>query len=93
MHRAKLLYPRSQHTRVVASTQPRLPAPVKHTATSMPPTEEGAHAITRAPTSHRIRRGRRVALVHEGQDRSTDHAAIVTSYRAQTYCLCSQNAM
>jgi hypothetical protein len=59
MHRAKLMYPRSQHTRVVASTHPRLPAPVKHTATSTPPTEEGAHAITGAPTSNRIRRDRR----------------------------------
>ena len=47
---------------------------------------------TGAPTSHRIRHDRRVALVHRGQGRSTDHAATVTSYRAQTYCLCSQNA-
>ena len=92
MHRAKLLYPRSQHTRVVASTQPRLPAPVKHTATSTPPTEEGAPAATGAPTMHRIRRGRRIAPVHEGQDRSTDHTAIVTSCRARTRRLRSQNA-
>ena len=48
-------------------------------ATSTPPTEEGAPATTGAPTSHRIRRDRRVTLVHGGQDRSTDHAAIVTS--------------
>ena len=84
MHRAKLLCPRSQHTRAVASTQPRLSAPVKHTVTSTPPTEEGAPATTGAPTSHRIRRDQRVALVHRRQDRSTDHAATVTSYRART---------
>ena len=93
MHRAKLLYPRSEHTHAIASTQPRLSAPVKHTVTSTPPTEEGAYATTGAPTSHRIRRDRRVAPVHRGQGRSTDHAATVTSYRARTYRLCSQNAM
>ena len=90
MHRAKLLYPRSQHTRVVVSTQPRLSAPVKHIVTSTPPTGEGAHATTGAPTSHRIRRDRRVAPVHRGQGRSTDHAATVTIYRARTCRLCSQ---
>ena len=93
MHRAELLYPRNQGTYTVTSTQPRLSAPVKHTVTSASPTEEGTHATIGAPTSHRIRRDRRVAPVNRGQDRSTDHAAIVTSYRAQTYCLCSQNAM
>ena len=36
-------------------------------------------AVIGAPTSHRIRRDRRVALVHRGQDRSVDHAATVTS--------------
>ena len=84
MHRAKLLYPRSQHTRAVASTQPWLSAPVKHTVTSMPPIEEGAHATIGAPTSHKIRRDRRVAPVHRGQGRSTDHASTVTNYRAWT---------
>ena len=92
MHRAKLLWPQNQRTRIVASTQPRLSAPVKHTVTSTPPIEEGAHATIGAPTSHRIRRDRCVAPVHRGQGRSTDHAATVTSYRARTYCLCSQNA-
>ena len=82
MHRAKLLYPRSQHTRAVVSTQPRLSALVKHTVTSMTPTEEGAHAITGAPTSHRIRRDRRIAPVHRGQGRSTDHDTTMTSYGA-----------
>jgi hypothetical protein len=49
-------------------------------------------AITRAPTSHRNGRGRRVAPVHQGQDRSIDHTATVTGYRAQTCRLCSQDA-
>ena len=90
MHRAKLLYPRSQHTRAVASTQPRLSVPVKHTVTSTSPTEEGVHATIGAPTSHRIRHDRRVALVHRGQGRSTDHTATVMSYMARTCCLCSR---
>ena len=89
MHRAKLLYPRSQHTRAIASTQPRLSVPVKHTVTSRPPIEEGAHTTIGAPTSHKIRRDRRVAPVHRGQGRSIDHAAIVMSYRARTCFLCS----
>ena len=40
-------------------------------------------AITRGPTSHRIRRDRHIALVHRGQDRSIDHATTVTGYRAR----------
>ena len=40
---------------------------------------------------HRIGRDRRVAPVHQEQDRSTDHIATVTSYRARTYRLHPQN--
>ena len=47
---------------------------------------------TGAPTSHRTRRDWRDAPVHRGQGRSTDHATMVTSCRARTYHLCSQNA-
>jgi hypothetical protein len=42
--------------------------------------------------SHKIGRDQHVAPVHQGQDRSIDHAAIVMSYRAQTHRLGSQNA-
>ena len=49
-------------------------------------------AITGAPPSHRIRRDRRVAPVHQGQDCSVDHTAIVTSYRAQKRHLRSKDA-
>ena len=45
-------------------------------------------ATTGAPTSHRIERDRRVALVHRRQNRSTDHTATVTSCRARTCRLC-----
>ena len=90
-HRAKLLYPRSQHTRAIASTRHRHSAPVKHTATSTSPTEEGAPTTTGAPTSHRTRRDRRVAPEYQGQGRSIDHTAAATSCRARTYRLRSQN--
>ena len=40
-------------------------------------------AITGAPTSHRIGCDRCVAPVHQGQGPLLDHAATVTSYRAQ----------
>ena len=33
--------------------------------------------------SHRTRRDRHAAPVHQGQDRFIDHAATVTSYRAR----------
>ena len=45
-------------------------------------------ATTGAPTSHRIRRDWRVALVHRRQDRPTDHTTTVTSGRARTCRLC-----
>ena len=48
-------------------------------------------AITRAPTWHRIRCDRRIAPVHQGQDRSVDHAATVVSYRTQACHLRSQD--
>lgn len=53
------------------STQPRHPSPVKPTGTGTP--RESAPAITGAP--------RCIGLE---QDRSTDHLATVTSYRART---------
>ena len=39
---------------------------------------------------HRNRRDRHITLVHRGQDRSTDHTATVTSYRARTCHLCQK---
>jgi len=37
-------------------------------------------------------RDRRVAPEYQGQDRSIDHTATVTSYRARTCCLCQKRA-
>jgi len=66
------------------SCQPGLGTPRRSNmqATSTPPAEEDAPATAGAPTSHRTRRDRHAAPVHQGQDRFIDHATIVTSYRA-----------
>jgi len=63
------------------SCQPGLGTPRRSNmqATSTPPAEEDAPATAGAPTSHRTRRDRHAALVHQGQDRFIDHVATVTA--------------